>query len=58
VSGASAAVPLVEKEPVPPSTNWGRNTLYWSCIEATPGLAAPMLVGLALSGLILRKLKD
>jgi hypothetical protein len=57
-SGASATVALVEKEPVPASTNWGRNTLYWSWIEATLGLAAPVLVGLALSGLIRRKLKD
>ncbi|MEO5689446.1 MAG: hypothetical protein ABIR54_18975 [Burkholderiaceae bacterium] len=33
-------------------------TLIWSWIESTLGLAAPVLVGLALSGLIRRKTKD
>ncbi len=53
---ASAAVP--DDELRPPSTDWGRCALYWSWVETTLGLVAPVLVGLALTGLIRRKLKD
>ena len=57
-SAASVAQAVVEAEPLPPISAWGRGALYWSWFEGALGLAAPVLVGLALTGLIRRKLKD
>ncbi len=55
---ASEARAVAEAEPLPPISSWGRAALYWSWFEGTLGLVAPVLVGLALTGLIRRKLKD
>jgi hypothetical protein len=49
---ASAALP--ESEP-PRASGWGLAALWWSWVEATFGLAAPLLVGLVWTGLIQRK---
>ena len=56
-SGAARAQ-VVEPDRKPPASGWGRAALYWGWIEGTLGLVAPVLVGLALTGLIRRKLKD
>ncbi len=55
---ATVARAVAAAEPLPPPSSWGRAALYWSWFEGTLGLAAPVLVGLALTGLIRRKLKD
>ncbi len=57
-ASAPAVAPASEHESMPPASGWGRFALYWSWIEATFGLAAPVLVGLAWSGLIQRKPKE
>ena len=54
----SAPQHVAGAEPLPEISGWGRFALYWSWFEGTLGLAAPVLVGLALTGLIRRKLKD
>lgn len=55
---AMSAAPDDETPGLPRASTWGRRALYCSWAESTLGLAAPVLVGLALSGLIRRKLKD
>lgn len=57
-AAASGPHAVAAAEPLPPVSGWGRAALYWSWFEGTLGLAAPVLVGLALTGLIRRKLKD
>jgi hypothetical protein len=64
-SAASAAsttgganVEVSEAEPLPPASGWGLVALWWSWVEATFGLAAPLLVGLVWTGLIQRKTKE
>ena len=61
-SSASAAgavqVAVHAAEPLPAVSRWGLAALWWSWIEATFGLAAPLLVGLVWTGLIQRKSKE
>ena len=59
-SGASAAAASRDAvaEALPQVSPWGRRALWCSWVEAVLGLAAPVLVGLAWSGLIQRKWKD
>ena len=58
-SAPSAAVQAAahEAEALPKASGWGLAALWWSWIEATLGLAAPLLVGLVWTGLIQRKSK-
>ena len=57
-ASASAGIHAPVAGATSPASGWGRFALYWSWIEATFGLAAPVLVGLAWSGLIQRKPKE
>lgn len=57
-SAASAAAAEGASPELPPVSTFGVFALAWSWGESTLGLGAPLLLGLALSGLIRRKLRD